>query len=344
MADETMQGGPIRHFLPRPRPAVVLTVDDVFPGRRNAPFEAGGDLEKGALGRLLWLLNRHPQLRLTLFVTPDWRETTPVATSPLRHIPWLRDQLYLAPILPKGSMDLRRHPDFVAFLNAMPRTEVGLHGLHHIHKGRHIAVEFQRQGFDQCLAMMREAISIFEGAGLHFSRGLQPPGWHLPLALRHACAELGVEWVSSGRDLRSRLTPETVTARGYGLAGSSLLYPQRTAEGLLHFPTNFQATSPAERAFEILDQGGLLSVKAHITKRVPHHIHIDGVDRLYMNYLDRLFHEIEDRYGDDVAWTSMGAIADGLRGVQDWAPAEPRDAAEEPAAQPLAAPRKAAAA
>ena len=101
-------------------------------------------------------------------------------------------------------------------------------------------------------------------------------------------------------------------AEGFGLDGASLIYPERTTNGLIHFSTNFQATSPPERAFEILDGGGILAVKAHITKYVPGHIHADGVDRLYMNYLDRLFNDIEDRYGDIVAWTTMGAIADDI--------------------------------
>jgi hypothetical protein len=313
-----------------------MTVDDVFPGKREAPFEAGGELEKGALGRLLWLLTRHPKLRLTLFVTPDWREVSPVPTSPLRHIPWLRDRCYLAPILPKGSMDLRRFPEFVAFLNALPRTEIGLHGLHHIHPGKRIAVEFQQQDVATCTAIMREAMGIFDAAGLRFSRGLQPPGWNLPPALRAACAALGVEWVTSGRDLRTRVHGDAMTAEGFGLQGSSLVFPQRTPEGLLHFPTNFQATSPAERAFEILDAGGILSVKAHITKQVPGHTHFDGVDRLYMNYLDRLFHDIEDRYGDDVAWTTMGEIAEGLRGIEGFA--APRERPAETVAPAVEAP------
>ena len=312
MHDAVLPGPPLRSFLPRPGPAVVLTVDDVFPGREGAPFEAGGALEKGALGRLLWLLERHPRLRLTLFVTPDWREVSPRPSSPLRHIPWLRERVFLAPVLPKGRMDLRRHPDFVQFLNAMPRTELALHGLHHIHRGPRIAMEFQRQDTATCTAMLAEALSICRGAGLRLTTGLQPPGWNLPGPLRQACAGLGIRWVASGRDLRSPITPEARCRAGFGLAGASLLYPQRTAEGLLHFPTNFQATSPAERAFEILRLGGLLSVKAHITKRAQGHVHADGVDRLYMNYLDRLFCEIEDRFGESVSWTSLGAIAAGL--------------------------------
>jgi hypothetical protein len=68
-------------------------------------------------------MERHPQLQLTLFVTPDWRRISPHAYRFWRHVPWLRDRLYLAKVLPKGTMDLRNHPEFVVFLNAMPRTE-----------------------------------------------------------------------------------------------------------------------------------------------------------------------------------------------------------------------------
>ena len=313
MLAETMAGGPIRHFLPCGRPAVLLTVDDIFPGRRNAPFEAGGDLEKGVLGRLNWLLARHPRLRITLFVTPDWREISPTPRSLLRHVPMLREHVYLAPILAKGTMDLRQHPAFCACLGAMPRTEIALHGLHHIHRGPRLAMEFQHQSVAVCAAMLRAAKQIFTEAGLAFSPGLQPPGWNLPPALRAACVQEGMEWVASGRDLRSPVSATARVASGFGLEGASLLFPQRTAEGLLHFPTNFQATSPAERAFAILDEGGILSIKAHATKFVPGHVHVDGIDRLYMNYLDRLFCDIEDRYGDAVAWPTMGEVAAWIR-------------------------------
>ena len=61
-----------------------------------------------------------------------------------------------------------------------------------------------------------------------------------------------------------------------------MLFPERIAPGLLHIGTNFQATSAAERAFDILQAGGVLSIKAHIAKSVPGHLHLDGVDELYM--------------------------------------------------------------
>src|SRR5271166_3625829 len=58
--------GPIHWYHTAKKAAVVLSVDDVFPGTSHSAYEAGGDLEKGALGHLLWLLERHPNVKLTL--------------------------------------------------------------------------------------------------------------------------------------------------------------------------------------------------------------------------------------------------------------------------------------
>jgi hypothetical protein len=303
--------GPIPWYSTAKKAAVVLSVDDIFPGTSRSAYEAGGDLKNGALRHLLWLLERHPLLQMTLFVTPDWRQVSPVPHRFWRYVPWLREQFYLASVLPKGTMDLRYHPEFVAFLNAMPRTEIALHGLHHIHPGESISVEFQLQDRETCVEMLREAISIFEESGLRWARGLQPPGWNCPLALQQACRDVGIEWVTSARDIITPVSKQAKTAMS-GLCGVSKMFPERIAPGLLHISTNFQATSPPERAFDILDAGGVLSIKAHISKTVPGHTHLDGVDHLYMNYLDRLFDDIEHRYGDAVDWTTMGQLAASL--------------------------------
>ena len=303
--------GPIYRYNRAKTAAVVLSVDDIFPGTSQSAYEAGGDLQKGALGRLLWLLERHPQLQITLFVTPDWRQISPAAHRCWRHVPWLRDRVYLAKVLPKGTMDLRAHPDFVAFLNAMPRTEIALHGLHHIHPGESVSIEFQEQGRAMCAGMLGEAIRIFDEAGLRWARGLQPPGWNCPPALQQACRDVGIEWVTSARDICTPVSKHAKSAMS-GLSGVSILFPERIAPNLLHISTNFQATSPAERAFEVLDAGGVLSIKAHITKHLPGHTHLDGVDDLYMNYLDRLFDDIEHRYGDAIGWTTIGQLSASL--------------------------------
>jgi hypothetical protein len=303
--------GPIPWHSPGKSAAVVMSVDDVFPGTSQSAYESGGDLEKGALGRLLWLLDRHPKLKLTLFVTPDWRRISPIAHRFWRHVPWIREQMYLASVLPKGTMDLRHHPKFVAFLNTMPRTEIAMHGLHHINQGPSVSVEFKNRDRAACAVMLAEAIRIFDESGLRYVRGLQPPGWDCSLALQQACRDVGIDWLASARDIQMPVSKSAKTAMS-GLNGVSMLFPERIAPDLMHISTNFQATSVAERAFDILDAGGVLSIKAHITKNVPGHTHLDGVDDLYMSYLDRLFDDIEVRYGETVNWTTLGQLAASL--------------------------------
>jgi hypothetical protein len=303
--------GPIYWYRPGKSAAVVMSIDDIFPGTSQSAYEGGGDLEKGALGRLSWLLERHPQLQLTLFVTPDWRRISPVADRFWRHVPWLRDRVYLASVLPKGTMDIRNHPEFVAFLNAMPRTEIAIHGLHHINQGPSVSGEFQNQDRAACASMLAEAMRIFDESGLRYVRGLQPPGWDCGPALQQACRDVGIEWVASARDIQTPVSNHAKTAMS-GLSGVSMLFPERIAPNLVHISTNFQASSSPERAFDILDSGGILSIKAHITKNVPGHTHLDGVDELYMNYLDRLFDDIKQRYGEAIDWTTLGRLANSL--------------------------------
>lgn len=297
-------------LIPGKRAAVCFSIDDVHPGRARDGYDGGGDLGDGALGLVERLLERHPALHVTLFTTPDWREISPVPTRPIvSRLPVLRDRLYLAAVHPRGTMRLGRHPQFVRYLQALPRTELGLHGLHHIHPGRTVLIEFQHQGVEACKAMLREAMAIFEEAGLPFVPGMTPPGWNAPPALLQAMVELGLSFVASARDIKTPVLPGARAAMS-GLRGVSLLEPEWIAEGrLVHLPANFQATSPKERAVDLIEAGGLLSIKAHIVKDALGHIALDGVDALYMNYLDALFCWLEDRYGDGLWWTSMGAIA-----------------------------------
>jgi hypothetical protein len=46
---------------------LCFSIDNVHSGRLSDFYEAGGDLDKGALGHVQW----HPQLRATLFASAD---------------------------------------------------------------------------------------------------------------------------------------------------------------------------------------------------------------------------------------------------------------------------------
>jgi hypothetical protein len=266
-------------------PAVSFSVDDVHPAVSCDP--------RPALDRLRSLQERHPQLKITLFTTPDWRSTEPV---------------YGAPLLPEETCRLDRHSQFCELLRDWPNVEVAVHGLSHVGRGANQVVEFDGCSRDECARMIRQAMSIFESARLSIVPGMSPPGWIASDPLLDAMLETGMRFVASARDLTTPIERGAKTS-GSGLQGVSLIEPERLDNGLIHFTTNFQATSANERAFAILDRGGLLAIKAHLLTGLGSYRALDGVTDEYMTSLDRLFSEIEERYGEDVWWTSMGEIA-----------------------------------
>jgi len=296
------------------RGAVCFSIDDVHPGRAQDHYDGGGDLEKGALGLVQRLLTRHPQLQVTLFTTADWREISPAPSRLLSLIPRIRERAYLTRILPEGSRALDRHPDFVAYLKSCPRTEIAFHGLHHVHRGRQVHVEFQEESQAECARALSKMIGIFDKADLPRAAGMCPPGWNAPPALLHAMSEQGFEFVASARDILTEPTPKALAMMS-GLRSVPLLEPAFWKAGhLVHVPINFQATSSIDRARAILDQGGLLSIKAHIIKNALGFVALDGVDQTYMNYLDLLFLTLKREYGESLWWPSLGELAGRVRG------------------------------
>ena len=289
--------------------AICFTIDDVHPGRSSDAYEAGGDLGQGALGHVEWLCQRHPQLHVTLFVTPDWREISPFPTRKfLSSIPFLKNQLYLAKTLRAETMLLARHPEFVTYLKSLPRVDCALHGLHHINKGFKIMEEFGGRDRRECQSMLKEALDLFEEVELRLSPGMCPPGWGLSDELAEAMIAVRLKFVASARDLRTPITRDAVSAMS-GRPGVSLIYPEWIMNHrLLHFATNFQATSTVDRAEQVIALNGLVAVKAHIVKEAFGHVALDGMDKAYRDYLHEVFCRLEDRFAESLWWTSMAQI------------------------------------
>lgn len=305
-----------RGWLPAGKQAAVcFSIDDVHPARATDGFDAGGDLGRGALGRVRRLLERHPRLRITLFVTPDWRRLQLRRTRGwLTRVPWVRERIHWAPLAAPGRFRIDRFPDFVAYLNALPRTDCAVHGLHHAHRGPRLAMEFQEQSRRKCRALLAEAQRIFAAAGLRRVAGFAPPSWNMPPALCAALGDADFRFIASARDLDSPVS-EAARSAGHGLFGASLIQPSwlacadARARPLVHFTTNFQATSPIERALAIIDAGGLLLIKAHIFKHGGGITMRDGLDEEYCASLQELWAELDRRYGERLWWASMDEVA-----------------------------------
>jgi len=302
----------IRDFLPlNKKAAVCFSIDDIHPGKSTDYCEAGGDLEKGSLGLVEKLLQRHGKLKLTVFLTADWRMTHPFPTrNILAKIPIMRNYLHLAKVLKKGTMRLRNHPEFVSYLKNLPRTEVAFHGLHHCHKGLIPDLEFQEQSKVQFSNIIDEIAEEFLTCGLEFEKGLCPPNWLAPKNLLESMIDKDFRYLASARDLFTPVAPDAKTNMS-GLKGVSLIYPEWIVKGrMVHIPANFNATRRIERAIDIIENGGILSIKAHIVKSFNGYLLYDGVDEVYMNYLDTLLTVLKTKYGDQLWFATMGEIAE----------------------------------
>ncbi len=300
-----------RDWLPAgKRAAICFSVDDIFPGCEIQSANNGDDKPASPLDHLQWLLERHQQLRATMFVTPDWRSTSPVPTRKfVARTPLIRHRLHLSKTLRAGSMRLSGHPKFLKRLRSLPRIEIGLHGLHHVRRGPGKPTEFSGLSRAQCGRILRESTTIFEETALEYVSGMTPPGWDVTAELLAAMIDIGLRFVASARDIRTPISA-TATTQMSGLLGASLIYPQFICgEKLLHITTNFQATNEIDRAMDIIAQGGLVAFKAHGLKRVGDHVALDGMDELYRNYLDAMFARLEDKYGNELWWTSMDEIS-----------------------------------
>ncbi len=290
--------------------AVVVTLDDLAPHKKEDGADFGGDGESGQLRFLCRLLKEVPWLRITGFVIPD---TTFVGHNPTRR--WVKylpesmqDRVWGSKPIRPGTYRLDKYPEFVWLLHSVLRMEYALHGLHHAHPGLLTGHEYQLQSSWDIQRNLAEGSSILTRSGLKWVRGFCPPYFATPPNLVTALEDMGFDYLMSSRDLFTEVRLDAKSNMS-GLKDVDLYRPQLLRNGLVHIPTNFQATSTRRRAFDIIEAGGLLSVKIHMSKITFGYTALDGLDDLYVNYLSSLFHELRYRYSDSIWWTTPLELA-----------------------------------
>lgn len=297
-------------LVPGKTAAVVVTLDDLAPHTHEDGADFGGDGERGQLRFLRRLLQEVPWLQVTGFVIPD---TTFAGHNPTRrwvkHLPTsMQNRVWGSKPIRPGTYRLDKFPAFVWLLNSVPRMEYALHGLHHAHRGLLAGHEYQSQNWWEIRHNLAEGCSILTRSGLEWVRGFCPPYFATPPNLVMALEDMGFEYLMSSRDLCTEVR-EDAKSNMSGLQDMDLYRPQLLRNGLVHIPTNFQATSTRQRAFDIIEVGGLLSVKIHVSKVTFGYTALDGLDDLYVNYLSSLFHELQYRYGNRIWWTTPRELA-----------------------------------
>jgi hypothetical protein len=171
------------------RSVFVVGVDDVHPESSSVGWDCGGDLEQGALGLISNFLNRHPQVKIPLFVTPNWRMPAIEEFSSLkRKIAMLDKSVFRSCIKRVLIRRLKfnaypivseRYRDWCRYLEgfvSQGRIGIGVHGLYHFQNGLPFSAEFEHLDRERARKRLRQAKSLFAEANLTYERGFAPLG------------------------------------------------------------------------------------------------------------------------------------------------------------------------
>lgn len=302
----------------KPGAVFSLHVENVHPEGSREGWDSGGDREKGVFRHLLDLRKWFPQVKVTLFITADWMDRSqPLWARALgRALPRLQRNIRH---WPPETFALDRHTDWCAWLASLDGFELAFHGLHHFNPRGFHGQEFVGLDYGECVSRLRKSEAIFQRAGLPASRGFRSPGWEVTEPLLQSLADLNYDYFAGSGDTETPPSRAAVS-QGAGLQGVPLLFPA-FHRGILNLPQNWNAwKSSVKRGLAIVEQGGLLSAKAHAASVYDGKSYPDGLSEDTMNRLCELLEALE---GQEVRYMSLGEVAREFRAGTLW-PEAPR--------------------
>lgn len=291
--------------------AISMAVDDVHPESSwdEEGLDYGGEMEKGNFGYLTELVSRISQLKVTLFIPPDWTiRPDSFSGSVLSLFNLVRRRRSY----PRGRfrLDSEKQKDWCSWLKAKILTgnfEVAVHGLTHFSSSAPRAgLEFHGLSKEEAMVRISEAENIFKKAGIPFVKGFRPPGWHWSNELVQAVDSLGYLFFAGSSGPDEEIGPHA-RANGAGYPGMSLIYPDRIqGTSLISFSANTWE-GQLDRARSIAKLGGLILIQTHIGPSAY------GVRYLSSRSAARfanMVHELELEFGDVGWFASLRQIAE----------------------------------
>jgi hypothetical protein len=177
----------------------LLDLDDFHPEKG-----CGLELDRGPIKYLELLWSNFPELKVTLFLTPDWRYL-----PQFRITKFFGKYFGISPFFrqlkePKYRVDKKEFREWRSWIRKnvkAKRLEVAIHGLYHIQPCYHYASEFQHLNYNQCLKRIKIAEKILEDAKIPFVKGFRPPGWLHNEDLLKALSKLKYKYFAAGDKL-----------------------------------------------------------------------------------------------------------------------------------------------
>lgn len=288
---------------------VSIGIDDFHPESSKNGYDCGGDMKAGSFAFVDELLAVEPDAKATLYVTPDW------AYKPYGR--WER-----------GLFDLRAHPAWTEWLKGCcsdGRLELAEHGLFHWRCEWPFGEEFRDTSKDESLRLLRKAREIFSETGLPVSRGFRPPCWAIGKGLVEALGEYDFEFVAASSDVVSDVRPGTTSCQ-WGLRSVSLLHPEPIGDtAVVNIPANWDPYwSDVERAFHIVEAGGVVAVTSHIQAAYWGETIENGLSRGILDKMIHLFGALRDRYHSSITFLTHSELCRRARAACSLPPAAAR--------------------
>lgn len=301
--------------------AFTIGIDDIHPECSENGCDCGGDLEEGALRLLVNLLESHPQIKVTLFITPDWifKPQRLGIRFIQRHISrgGLFDRILTERLQRTWShgqfrIDDKRYEGWRAFLKGMASSgkfNLAFHGLHHFQSYVRYPCEFLHADSDKCRLKLRTAKELFDKTGLPYTMGFAPPGWGVTENLIDALVKENFNYIAGCADAESPVSPKTL-CNGAGIKGVPLYFPSIIKGKLMNIPRNWDLEgSSIERAKQIIEIGGLIGVHGHIADNYHGNKIGNGVTPENVKHLDELICFLEQNYPNKIWFTTFNDLA-----------------------------------
>ena len=302
---------------------LVFGIDDIHPESDETGY-SGKNMGIEVLELLSELVIRHPQLKVTLFVTPDWIYLPQLLGFRFIQKRLAKDHIsnrLLTRFLQRKwrighfRVDTEEYDDWRALVREMVSTgnfSIGIHGLTHFQDYVWYTREFFNKTVSQNRLKLRAAVDLLKSAEIPFTMGFSPPGWYIDDSLIEALVCEQFCYIAGSFD-SERDVSSAIKSQMSGIKHVDLFYPTLLRDKLINIPRNWDiARSPLERALKIIELGGVVGVHAHMFDSYHGDLTGNGITRDHIARLDQVLTVIEDRFGDRVQFATFQEVATSL--------------------------------
>lgn len=267
------------------KPAVMITIDDIHPESTDG-VDCSGDMDNGNFRYLTKLVENFPEIKITLFVTPNWNYK-PISIFPHLAISWL------------NKFRIDKHKEWCNWLREKTKTknfEIGMHGYTHYQLSYPFQTEFKRLSEREAINRINKSEGLFKKMKLPFIKLFRPPGWLISEESVFALSRKGY-FLSASGDTTTSPSPKAVcriTGKGH------LIYPHLIND-IINITANCDIKrTRLNRIERILKYNGLVILHGHIEDNYHGMYNGNGVNKESYNNLKKIFSFLKKKYSKKI--------------------------------------------